>query len=46
VELPDLFDLSQIKTEERLITLVKVRYSVPYETAKADIQDWMIGKQF
>jgi hypothetical protein len=39
-------DLSEIKNEEQLITLVKVRYSLPYETAKADVQGWMAGKQF
>ena len=39
-------DLSQIKNEEQLITLVKVRYSLPYETAKADVESWMAGKQF
>jgi hypothetical protein len=39
-------DLSQIKNEEQLIALVKVRYSLPYETAKADVEGWMAGKQF
>jgi hypothetical protein len=39
-------DLSQIKNEEQLISLVKVRYSLPYETAKADVDGWMAGKQF
>jgi hypothetical protein len=39
-------DLSQIKNEEQLITLVKVRYSLPYETAKADVESWTAGKQF
>jgi hypothetical protein len=39
-------DLSQIKNEEQLISLVKVRYSLPYETARADVQRWMAGKQF
>jgi hypothetical protein len=39
-------DLSEIKNEEQLITLVKVRYSPPYETAKADVQGWMAGEQF
>jgi hypothetical protein len=39
-------DLSQIKNEEQLITLVKVRYSLPYKTAKADVEGWMVGKQF
>lgn len=39
-------DLSQVKNEEQLIALVKVRYSLPYETAKADVEGWMEGKQF
>ena len=39
-------DLSEIKNEEQLITLVKVRYGLPYETARADVQGWMAGKQF
>ena len=39
-------DLSEIKNEEQLITLVKVRYGLPYEQARADVQGWMAGKQF
>ena len=39
-------DLSEIKNEDQLSALVKVRYSLPYETAKADVQRWMAGKQF
>jgi hypothetical protein len=39
-------DLSQIKNEEQLIALVKVRYSLPYEQAKTDVENWMQGKQF
>jgi hypothetical protein len=39
-------DLSEIKNEEQLITLVKVRYNPPYETARTDVQGWMAGKQF
>jgi hypothetical protein len=39
-------DLSRIKNEEQLITLVKVRYSLPYEKARTDVQGWMAGKQF
>ncbi|WP_256369839.1 hypothetical protein [Microvirga sp. KLBC 81] len=39
-------DLSQIKNEEQLIAMVKVRYGLPYETAKADIENWTAGKQF
>jgi hypothetical protein len=39
-------DLSEIKNEEQLITLVKVRYNLPYETVRTDVQGWMAGKQF
>jgi hypothetical protein len=39
-------DLSQIKNEEQLIALVKVRYSLPYAQAKSDVETWMQGKQF
>lgn len=39
-------DLSQIKNEEQLVALVKVRYSLPNETARADVQGWMAGKRF
>jgi len=39
-------DLSQIKNEEQLVAMVKVRYGLPYETAKADVENWMAGKQF
>jgi hypothetical protein len=39
-------DLSQIKNEEQLITLVKVRYSLPYEAAKTQVEGWTQGKQF
>ena len=39
-------DLSQVKNEEQLIALVKVRYGLPYETTKADVERWMAGKQF
>ena len=39
-------DLSEIKNEEQLIALVKVRYSLPYEAARDDVQGWMAGKQF
>jgi hypothetical protein len=39
-------DLSQVNNEEQLITLVKVRYSLSYEAAKADVESWTPGKQF
>jgi len=39
-------DLSQVKNEEQLTALVKIRYGLPYETAKANVESWMTGKQF
>ena len=39
-------DLSEIKNEEQLIEVVKVRCSLPDEKARADVQSWMSGKQF
>jgi len=39
-------DLSQIKNEEQLVAMVKVRYGLPYEAAKADVESWMAGKRF
>ncbi|MBM6595057.1 hypothetical protein [Microvirga pudoricolor] len=39
-------DLSQVENAEQLIALVEVRYNLPYETAKADVEEWMINKQF
>jgi hypothetical protein len=39
-------DLSEIKNEEQLITLVKVRNGLPYEKARSDVESWMAGKQF
>jgi len=39
-------DLAGIKNEEQLIALVKVRFSLPYERARADVHGWMSGKQF
>jgi hypothetical protein len=39
-------DLSQIKNEEQLIAIVKVRYSLPYAQAKADVGSWMHGRLF
>ncbi|MCB8821314.1 hypothetical protein [Microvirga rosea] len=41
-----ILDLSQIKNEEQLVAMVKIRYGLPYETAKADVARWMAGKQF
>jgi len=39
-------DLSEIKNEEQLIEVVKVRCSLTYDKARADVQSWMSGKQF
>ena len=39
-------DLSEIKNEEQLIELVKVRCSLTIEKARTDVQGWMSGKQF
>jgi len=39
-------DLSQIKSEEQLAAMVKVRYGLPFETARADVESWMAGKRF
>lgn len=39
-------DLSQIKNEEQLVAMVKVRCGLLYESAKADVERWMAGKQF
>jgi hypothetical protein len=38
--------LSQVRNGEQAISLVNVRYSLPYETAKADVEGWIAGKQF
>jgi hypothetical protein len=39
-------DLSQVRNGEQAISLVNVRYSLLYETAKADVEGWIAGKQF
>jgi bacillopeptidase F (M6 metalloprotease family) len=39
-------DLSEIKNEEQLIEMVKVRCSLPDEKARTDVQSWMSGKRF
>jgi hypothetical protein len=39
-------DLSQIKNEEQLIAMERVRYGLSYESAKADVESWTAGKQF
>ena len=40
------YDLSTIKTEGQLYTMVKTRYSLPEAQAKVDVAAWMQGKQF
>jgi hypothetical protein len=40
------FDLSTIKNEVQLTSIVKDRSSVPQAQAKSDVQAWMGGKQF
>lgn len=40
------FDLSTIKTEGQLRSMVKIRLSLPEETAARDVKAWMQGKEF
>jgi hypothetical protein len=40
------FDLSTIKNEAQLATMVQGRSSLPEAEAKSDVQAWMQGKQF
>jgi hypothetical protein len=40
------FDLSTIKTEGQLASMVKDRAGIPKEQAAADVRGWMQGKQF
>ena len=40
------FDLSTIKNEAQLISIVKDRSGLPESQAKSDVQAWMQGKQF
>ena len=40
------FDLSTIKNEIQLRSIVKDRSSIPESQAKRDVQAWMEGKQF
>jgi hypothetical protein len=39
-------DLSQIKNEMQLATMVAGRYSLPLEQARKDVATWAEGKQF
>lgn len=40
------FDLSTIKSEGQLSSMVKERSGIPETQAKMDVQAWMQGKQF
>ena len=40
------FDLSTIKNESQLCTMVKIRSGLPENQAKRDVGAWMQGKQF
>ena len=40
------FDLSTIRNEAQLCTLVKERLSLPLAQVRTDVQSWMQGKQF
>ncbi len=40
------FDLSTIKNDVQLSSIVKDRSSIPEAQAKSDVQIWMQGKQF
>lgn len=40
------YDLSTIKTEGQLYTMVKTRSSITTEQAKKDVTAWMQGKEF
>jgi hypothetical protein len=40
------FDLSSIKNEVQLSSMVKDRTGIPEAQAKSDVQAWMQGKQF
>ena len=40
------YDLSTIKTEGQLCSMVKTRSGITEEQAKRDVDAWMEGKQF
>jgi hypothetical protein len=40
------YDLSSIKTEGQLCSMVKTRSSISEERAKRDVEAWMRSKQF
>jgi len=39
-------DLSSIKTEGQLCSMVKTRSAISVEQAKRDVEAWMQGKRF
>jgi hypothetical protein len=38
-------DLSQVRNREQVISLVKVRYCLPYEAAKADVEGRVVASR-
>ena len=40
------FDLSTIKNEVQLCSMIKDRTGAPEVQVKSDVQAWMLGKQF
>ena len=40
------YDLSSIKTDAQLCSMVKIRSGISEEQAKRDVVAWMEGKQF
>ena len=40
------FDLSTVKNESQLCTMVKIRSGLPEDHARRDVDAWMQGKQF
>ena len=40
------YDLSTIKTKGQLCNMIKVRRAISDEEAVADVEKWMIGKDF
>ena len=40
------YDLSSIKTEGQLCSMVQTRSGILEEQAKRDVHDWMEGKRF
>jgi hypothetical protein len=40
------YDLSSIKNEEQLRSMIKIRSGISDAQAKSDVAGWMAGKQF